>query len=160
MCTPVPVREVLFLCTGNYYRSRYAEALFNHEAARRGLPWRAFSRGLAIHLAPPAGLSPHTTRRLRERSIPATHTGPDPVQVSAADFNRAARIVALKGTEHRPLLAALHPDWADRVEYWEINDLDASTPEVALAAIEAHVAALLAGLKSPDPGGREQRGAN
>jgi len=149
MGTAVPIREVLFLCTGNYYRSRYAEALFNHEAARRGLAWRAFSRGLAIHLAPPDGLSPHTTRRLRERAIPATHTGPDPVQVSEGDLRRAARIVALKGTEHRPLLAVLHPDWVDRVEYWEINDLDGSAPEVALAAIEAHVGALLAALERP-----------
>ncbi|HTX66274.1 MAG TPA: hypothetical protein VMD31_10925 [Opitutaceae bacterium] len=145
----MPHREVLFLCTGNYYRSRYAEALFNHEAARRGLAWRAVSRGLAIHLAPPAGLSPHTTRRLRERAIPAARTGPDPVQVGEADLRRAARIVALKGTEHRPLLTALHPDWADRVEYWEINDLDGSTPEVALAAIEARVTALLAELERP-----------
>jgi protein-tyrosine phosphatase len=140
------MREILFLCTGNYYRSRYAEALFNHEALRRGLDWRAFSRGLAVHLAPPSGLSPHTTRRLQERNIPFEHTGPDPVQVGAADFLRAVRIVALKGTEHRPWMARLHPAWMNRIEYWEISDLDAATPEMALAAIEAHVRALLAEL--------------
>jgi len=26
-------RTVLFLCTGNYYRSRFADELFNHKAA-------------------------------------------------------------------------------------------------------------------------------
>ena len=41
-------RTVLFLCTGNYYRSRFAEALFNAVAGRMGLPWRALSRGLAL----------------------------------------------------------------------------------------------------------------
>jgi protein-tyrosine phosphatase len=141
------MREILFICTGNYYRSRYAEALFNDEAARRGLGWRAFSRGLAIHLAPPRGLSPHTTVRLRERKIPLDRTGLDPVQVQDADFRRAARVVALKETEHRPLMARLHPGWENRIEYWEINDLDAATPEVALGAIEAQVKALLAGLE-------------
>jgi protein-tyrosine phosphatase len=141
------MREILFLCTGNYYRSRYAEALFNHEAARRGLPWRAFSRGLGTHLAPPKGLSPHATRRLDEQAIPYDHTAPDPVQVDEEDFRRAARIVALKETEHRPWLAMLHPAWEKRVEYWEIGDLDSAPPEVALAAIEAQVTALLAELE-------------
>ena len=36
---------VLFLCTGNYYRSRFAESLFNSVAGKMGLPWRASSRG-------------------------------------------------------------------------------------------------------------------
>jgi protein-tyrosine phosphatase len=41
-------RTVRFLCTGNYYRSRFAEALFISVAVRMGLPWRASSRGLAL----------------------------------------------------------------------------------------------------------------
>ena len=41
------MKTLLFLCTGNYYRSRYAEELFNHRAAPAGLNWRAQSRGLA-----------------------------------------------------------------------------------------------------------------
>src|SRR5262245_31370231 len=43
-----PVYKLLFLCTGNYYRSRFAELLFNARAATHALPWQAFSRGLAI----------------------------------------------------------------------------------------------------------------
>ena len=39
---------VLFLCTGNYYRSRFAEVLFNSVDGKMGLPWRASSRGLAL----------------------------------------------------------------------------------------------------------------
>jgi protein-tyrosine phosphatase len=42
------MKTVLFLCTGNYYRSRFAEELFNHRAARDGLSWVAQSRALAI----------------------------------------------------------------------------------------------------------------
>jgi len=41
------MKKILFLCTGNYYRSRYAEEIFNHLAKREDLPWRAFSRGAA-----------------------------------------------------------------------------------------------------------------
>ena len=41
-------KTILFLCTGNYYRSRFAEVLFNSLADRMGMPWRASSRGLAL----------------------------------------------------------------------------------------------------------------
>ena len=43
------MQTILFLCTGNYYRSRYAEEIFNHQAGRDGLAWHAFSRAVANH---------------------------------------------------------------------------------------------------------------
>jgi protein-tyrosine phosphatase len=39
-------RKILFLCTGNFYRSRFAEELFNHLARQKRLDWVADSRGL------------------------------------------------------------------------------------------------------------------
>jgi len=68
-------QNVLFICTGNYYRSRFAEAVFNHRAQALGLPYRAFSRGLAIDLAQ-GDLSALTQRALEERGIPLSCTGP------------------------------------------------------------------------------------
>ncbi|WP_259235282.1 arsenate reductase/protein-tyrosine-phosphatase family protein [Bradyrhizobium elkanii] len=47
-----PMKRVLFLCTGNYYRSRYAEELFNHLARAEQLAWRASSRGAAERGSP------------------------------------------------------------------------------------------------------------
>lgn len=41
------MKTVLFLCTGNYYRSRFAEYLFNHLAEQQTLEWRAESLGFA-----------------------------------------------------------------------------------------------------------------
>ena len=41
-------KSVLFLCTGNYYRSRFAEIYFNSVAVKMGLSWRAFFRALAL----------------------------------------------------------------------------------------------------------------
>ena len=42
------LKTVLFLCTGNYYRSRFAEELFNYRAAHAQVNWQAQSRALAI----------------------------------------------------------------------------------------------------------------
>jgi len=40
-------KTILFLCTGNYYRSRFAE-FSSYPFQEDGLPWNAASRGLAL----------------------------------------------------------------------------------------------------------------
>src|SRR5207237_6225035 len=60
---------VLFLCTGNYYRSRFAEHYFNALAAAAGLAWRAVSRGLRLNPNNPGPISRQTVRWLGERGI-------------------------------------------------------------------------------------------
>lgn len=61
------MKNLLFPCTGNYYRSRFCEEYFNHQARRHGLAWRADSRGLAPDITVfrnPGPLSPHTRQAL------------------------------------------------------------------------------------------------
>ena len=67
------MQTMLFLCTGNYYRSRFAEELFNHRAARDGLSWVAQSRALAIGrgINNIGALSPFTLKALEERGLAA-----------------------------------------------------------------------------------------
>jgi predicted translation initiation factor SUI1 len=61
--------------------------------------------------------------------------------VTAEDFGRADRVVALKRDEHLPLLQERFPAWAEKVEFWEVED----TPE-AVAVIEQEVMGLIARL--------------
>jgi protein-tyrosine phosphatase len=139
------MNEVLFICTGNYYRSRFAEALFNHTAERQGLEWRAFSRGLATHLVDGAGaISTHTRFALMVRNIGLHYTGERPASLTAPDLTRAARVIALKEAEHRALMRAQFPEWENRIEYWHVHDLDAAAPDLAVPEIERLTLALLA----------------
>lgn len=138
------MRQVLFICSGNFYRSRFAEAVFNHHAAQRQLGVRAFSRGLATHLVQGEGeISLYARFALAARGIPIHHTGTHPVQLSRADLERAFRVIAVKEAEHRPLMRQLFPDWAERIEYWTVHDLDAATPDVSIPLLERRVLALL-----------------
>jgi len=144
--------RILFICTGNYYRSRFAEALFNHHAHAAGWSGRAFSRGLMTHLVFDA-ISSHTRQALLQRGIPITWTAPSPVSLTSADLDAATHIIALKETEHRALMRARFPAQEHRVEYWHVHDLDAATPEQTIAAIEMKVAQLtqrlMTAVKSP-----------
>jgi protein-tyrosine phosphatase len=140
---------VLFICTGNFYRSRFAEALFNHHAEQRELSWRAFSRGLAIHYVgeDEGELSPYTRAALELRGVSLSCTGECRVQLGEDHLESAHRVIILDETEHRPMLAEQFPGWLDRVEWWHVADLHAATVEEALPAIEECVHGLLAGLE-------------
>jgi protein-tyrosine phosphatase len=153
------MRQVLFICSGNYYRSRFAEAVFNHAAGKRDAPWRAFSRGLATHLVYGAGdLSIHTRFALLARGIGLHHTGPAPVQLAREDLERAARVIALKEEEHRPLMRELFPDWENRIEYWGVHDLDAGEPDQIVPDLERLALRLLDEV-APVSAGDEAHGA-
>jgi predicted translation initiation factor SUI1 len=136
------VKRVLFLCTGNYYRSRFAEILFNSVAGKMGLPWQASSRGLALergvnNVGPMAVEAIRTLEALGVRAADAVARLP--AQVTTDDLERAARVVALKHAEHLPLLQERFPAWAEKVEFWQVDD----APE-ALALIEQEVMRLVA----------------
>src|SRR5438874_13453165 len=89
-------KRILFLCTGNYYRSRYAEIFFNWHAQQRSLSWKAESRGLAIDGCNFGPISRHTIARLKERGITTDECQRFPVPLSEADPAAADHVVAVK----------------------------------------------------------------
>lgn len=141
-------KTVLFLCTGNYYRSRFAESLFNDLAQRQGLNWRATSGGTATELGVNnvGPISQFVAPELIRRGITVDPEPRFPCQVLEADLAQADLIVALKEEEHRPHLTTRFPSWADRVTYWQIHDIDLMTPPEAFAVIGQAVEHLVAEL--------------
>jgi protein-tyrosine phosphatase len=133
---------VLFVCTGNFYRSRFAEAVFNHHAEQKRLNWKAFSRGLAIHWVE-GDLSPFTTDALAIRKIDLRHTGTARAQLTEHDLETAQRRIALDRDEHHSMMRSQFPQWANRVEYWNVADLGFQTAELALPEIESKVLSLI-----------------
>jgi predicted translation initiation factor SUI1 len=135
-------KTVLFLCTGNYYRSRFAEALFNSVANKMGLPWRASSRGLALERGV-NNVGPMAASAVKALEAMGVCAGDDcartPAQVTEEDFAAADRVVALKRDDHLPLVQERFPAWAEKVEFWHVDD----APEV-LGLIEQEVMGLVA----------------
>jgi protein-tyrosine phosphatase len=139
---------VLFLCSGNYYRSRFAELLFNHLVAGTSLAYRADSAGLwpSCHRYNPGPISADTLAALEARgvSLPGSHRAPR--DVTMADVSGAAVTIALKEAEHRPLVLERFPTLLERIEFWHVHDLDQAPPSVAIPLIESNVRALIARL--------------
>lgn len=142
------MKKILFLCTGNYYRSRYAAFLFDHHAVNKGLNWQANSRGIAIELgADNVGpLSIHTVQGLNQLGIyPVENALRYPKQLHEDDLKTADLIIALYEAEHRPMLEQRFPAWVDSVTYWQAPDLQHRklSVEATLSYIEQELLSLL-----------------
>jgi protein-tyrosine-phosphatase len=137
---PPRQKSILFLCTGNYYRSRFAECLFNSVAGKMGLSWIATSKGLALergfnNVGP---MARSAVQVLQAMGAHGDGCGCDRMPAPAApdDFDKADRVVALKEAEHRPLLLERFPAWAEKVEYWHVEDDDEALPHVEREVME------------------------
>jgi len=138
-------RTVLFLCTGNYYRSRFVELFFNALASRSGLDWTANSRGIATefgfrNIGP---ISPRVLKRLADQGIELEQDIRSPIELEECDLSRADLIIAMNEPEHQPYLEERFPQWASSVEYWHVPDLDLMSAEDALLEMERQVRALI-----------------
>jgi len=145
--------RLLFLCTGNYYRSRYAEILFNHLAAGSGLNWAAGSRAIALELgfSNVGPISGHTLQALAANRIPAPEANRYPLQLLESNLLQADRIIAMHEAEHRPMLGQRFPGWVERVEFWNVPDLEEAPVGQALADIDRRVRGLVQRLANSPP---------
>ena len=137
-------KTILFLCTGNYYRSRFAEVLFNSMARKFGLAWSASSRALALERGVNnVGPMAESALKLLERSgiRDPERCSRFPVQVTVDDLDRSDRVIALKQAEHLPLLQERYVAHVEKVEFWHVDD----APE-ALAMIEKEITNLVSQL--------------
>jgi len=140
---------ILFICTGNYYRSRFAEELFNALATRLGLDWRAVSRGLDTKRGGNVGpISPHVVKKLQLLDIPVEANLREPLQLGKSDLLEADLVIALDAEEHKPLMARQFAAWAERTMYWHVPDLHLMKAEEALSRIESNVSLLVQELSS------------
>ena len=140
------MNQVLFICTGNYYRSRYAEIVFNHTASQYGLDWNSFSRGFRESTRE-APISHHASNALMDKNIFLDQVR-YPKQLSPSDLALAHRIILMDDQEHRPMMNSEYPEWFDHVEFWNIQDIDFETPNSALGRLDSKIDLLIGSLEA------------
>jgi protein-tyrosine phosphatase len=133
--------DILFICTGNYYRSRFAEIYFNYLAEQAGLSQRSFSRGLEVFRCRNVGaLSGYTRNRLLEQhhiELPASIAYP--CQIQTEDFQQASLSIALDKKEHYPMMQEYFPEWAEKIVYWDFEDIQFVSYQEMLPGLEKKI---------------------
>ena len=147
----MPIQKILFLCTGNYYRSRIAEEIFNHLAQGKNLAWRAESKGLAqdfLLLRNFGAISKIALAELEKRSIRVAKKR-FPQKLKTGETGQYALVIALNRDEHQPLIEQFYPLLLS-VRYWDIQDIGDETSASAASRIEANILALIQEISNND----------
>jgi protein-tyrosine phosphatase len=142
-----PTKQILFICTGNFYRSRFAECLFNQKVRAANAGWTAISRGLQIVLWQ-HGLSPYARRELKKRGVPVDIGAAAPKMVTQDDLDRSDYVVLLSEAEHRLPFEKRFPNYDKRkVHWWHIPDSGAMDPAKACEKMSDQIDALVKTLR-------------
>jgi protein-tyrosine phosphatase len=136
-------KQVLFICTGNYYRSRFAEALFNQKVGEAHLDWHAISRGL--NLVPwQLGISKYAQQELTKRGVTKALMTGGPKRLTKQDVMKSDRIIVMDEAEHRSLFERNYS--VANVQYWHIPDVGKLKAPQACALMSDNIEQLISEL--------------
>lgn len=152
------MKKILFLCTGNYYRSRFAEEYVNHSIQQK-IPslnnWIAISAGLARDITPTRNkgpISPYTLNTLKKlfNIDPSNtpHLNRSPISVEIQDLEKADLIIALNKKEHESMVNIFFPSYKEKIKYLNIPDVDIEYASIAIEQLIIELDNLISNLKS------------
>jgi len=119
--------KVLFVCTGNFYRSRLAEELLRGYAEQRGVEIVSDSAGLGP-IPNPINIGAirfEVIEYLKNLGVNPSGTKRFPKKCHAADLESSDIVVGMNEIEHRHLLEQQFADIVkDHVRYWHVPDME------------------------------------
>ena len=130
----IKAKQILFVCTGNLYRSKYAEACFNYLCMQNNVKnIRAFSRGLMVKdtkeydhgkFTFPLRLSKYAYEKMENRGIPIFLIGATNQGIDEYDCESASKIILMNRKEHLPIMEKKFPNYLDKVVCMGVGDVN------------------------------------
>jgi protein-tyrosine phosphatase len=130
--------QVLFVCTGNYYRSKFADIYFNH-ISNLNKNSKAISRGINIDLKNNIGnISGFAFNYLTELDINIPNVERAKSLV-LKDVEQSDLIVGLDYDEHYKFLTSNFPFASNKMMFWKIPDLYKDDAKIALSKLKRKI---------------------
>lgn len=120
--------HILFLCTGNYFRSRFCEEWFNYCVRIRNHQDLLEAKSAGLGVQPGNGnIGPMAVEAMAALSARGLVLDQAllhlPHQLSEAELIEANCVVAVDAEAHRPMIQAQFPAWESRIHFWDVKDL-------------------------------------
>ncbi len=142
------MKNLLFICTGNFYRSRFAEAFFNYLCDVNNLDWRASSAGLKIHLADKKAkdegeISIIAKNKLLSKGISKEYFDKKRSKLDEKMLKKADLIILMDKDEHFSMIKETFPNYVNKAYFYRAKDIEYCDPEIALRIIEKEIMSLI-----------------
>lgn len=137
------IQNILFLCSDNYFLSRFAENYFNSLALEQGLDCWAESRGFQIRPNNVQAISQHAVRELERRGISIAEPFRYATVVQDADFEFFDSIIVINEEQSWPPMLANFTGCPGHIETWTIAGSNSADPSESLSVLECKVRTLV-----------------
>jgi protein-tyrosine phosphatase len=138
--------KVLFLCTGNYYRSRLAEEALRGYSAAQDIKLVSDSAGLGI-IPNPINIGPmrlEAVNYLKNSGFRSIGMNRFPKKCTVFDLESSDIVIGMNEPEHKQMFDEQFPGIAaNRVRYWHVPDMDEDPGFLSPDLIDRNVRFLL-----------------
>ncbi len=132
------MKKVLFLCSGNYYRSRIAEEYFNYLSTINNSDYTAYSKALRQDLGNTGNvgfIAKEAIEILEAINVEIKSKQRMPESVNYSDFEQADIVIAMDETEHKPMMEKFFPLYKNKVVYFNVGDVHVEPIYVAVVKL-------------------------
>ena len=124
--------KVLFVCTQNIHRSRFAEEVFNYLAKKSNSKHQAFSAGFRVGDYSFRTIYYPALDNLKKLNIAPLRPNDFSKHIDDVDLSEYDRIICMDEGEHKPKVLANPSLQNDLFEYWNIIDEPKVKSEISL----------------------------
>ena len=126
------MKKVLFVCTANIHRSRFAEEVFNYFCAKHNKDYHAFSAGLRVGDYSFRKIYYPALENLKAFNIIPIRPNDLPKHIKDVDLENYDKIICMDEVEHKPMVTS-DPKLSNyNFEYWNITDMPKVDSDVSL----------------------------
>ena len=141
------MNNILFVCTGNIFRSRFAEEVFNHLCKINGVDATAFSAGLQVGRYKQRKIYWPAMSELERLKIEPLRSNEDSVHINDIDVSIYYQIICMDEEEHKPMVRSNELLSGFTFQYWNIVDMPKVSSDISLPKCYKKVESLIDQLK-------------
>ena len=141
------MNNILFVCTGNIFRSRFAEEVFNHLCKINGVDATAFSAGLQVGRYKQRKIYRPAMSELERLKIEPLRSNEDSVHINDIDVSIYDQIICMDEEEHKPMVRSNELLSGFTFQYWNIVDMPKVSSDISLPKCYKKVESLIDQLK-------------